>query len=83
MRGYSVLAALCDEIAFWQTDDAAEPDFEILNALRPAMSMIPNAMLLCAQFALRRARVRCGMRIGGILAGKATRSCAGRATRGR
>jgi len=49
VRGYSVLAALCDEIAFWQTaDDAAEPDFEVLNALRPAMATIPSVMLLCA-----------------------------------
>ena len=34
--------------AFWPTDDAAEPDYEVLNALRPGMATIPNAMLLCA-----------------------------------
>jgi hypothetical protein len=34
VRGYSVVAALCDEIAFWPTDDAAEPDYEILAALQ-------------------------------------------------
>lgn len=47
-RGLTIVAALCDELAFWPQDDAAEPDYEILNALRPGMSTIPNAMLLCA-----------------------------------
>lgn len=47
-RGYTFAAVLADEIAFWPTDDAAEPDFEILDALRPGMVTIPNAMLLCA-----------------------------------
>jgi hypothetical protein len=48
-RGYTLVAALCDEIAFWATDDdAADPDLSILEALRPAMATIPNAMLLCA-----------------------------------
>ncbi|MCA0344130.1 MAG: hypothetical protein LCH99_30975, partial [Proteobacteria bacterium] len=46
-RGYVYVAVLADEIAFWRTDDAAEPDFEILDAIRPGMGMIPMAMLLC------------------------------------
>ena len=48
IRGYTIAAALCDEIAFWPTEDAAEPDFAILDALRPGMATIPSAMLLCA-----------------------------------
>jgi hypothetical protein len=48
VRGYSIVAALCDEIAFWPTEDSARPDYEVLQALRPAMATIPNAMLLCA-----------------------------------
>jgi hypothetical protein len=47
-RGYTIVAALCDELAFWATDDAADPDYAILDALRPGMGTIPNAMLLCA-----------------------------------
>ncbi len=47
IRGYTVVAAVCDEIAYWRNDDSANPDVEILNALRPAMSTIPNALLLC------------------------------------
>jgi len=48
LRGYTVIAALLDELAFWPTDDSANPDTEIIAAIRPAMSTIPNAMLLCA-----------------------------------
>jgi hypothetical protein len=48
VRGYTIVAALCDEIAFWMSEDSANPDFEILDALRPAMATIPGAMLLCA-----------------------------------
>jgi hypothetical protein len=36
VRGYTVVAALCDEIAFWRSEDSANPDFEILDALRPS-----------------------------------------------
>ncbi|MEI9422213.1 hypothetical protein O7A70_13670 [Mesorhizobium sp. Cs1299R1N1] len=47
-RGYTYAAVLADEIAFWRTDDAAEPDYAILDAIRPGMATIPNAMLICA-----------------------------------
>lgn len=48
-RGYSIVAALLDEIAYWPTDEAsAEPDVEIVNAIRPAMATIPGSMLLAA-----------------------------------
>jgi hypothetical protein len=49
VRGYSIAAALLDEMAFWSTDEtSAEPDTEIINAVRPGMATIPNALLLCA-----------------------------------
>jgi hypothetical protein len=48
IRGYTIVAALLDELAFFRTDDAADPDFEILDAIRPGMATIPGAMLLCA-----------------------------------
>jgi hypothetical protein len=48
-RGYTIVAALLDEIAYWPTDESsAEPDAEVLNALRPALATIPEAMLLAA-----------------------------------
>jgi hypothetical protein len=47
-RGYTLAAVLCDELAFWRTDDAAEADYAILDALRPGLGTLPGAMLLCA-----------------------------------
>lgn len=46
VRGYTVVAALLDEVAFWRADDYANPDREIIDALRPAMATIPGALLL-------------------------------------
>jgi hypothetical protein len=48
VRGYTIVAALCDEIAFWPSEDSASPDYEILDAIRPGMATIPGAKLLCA-----------------------------------
>ena len=48
VRGYTIVAALLDELAFWRTDDSANPDTEIMAALRPAMATVPGAMMLCA-----------------------------------
>jgi len=48
-RGYTLVAALCDELAFWRSDEtAANPDSEILAAIRPSMATVPGAVLLCA-----------------------------------
>ena len=71
-RGYTIVAALCDEIAFWPHEDAAEPDYEVLNALRPGMATIPNAMLLCASSALTPARACCRTPIASTTARMAT-----------
>jgi hypothetical protein len=48
VRGRTVVAALCDELAFWMGDDSANPDTEILAALKPAMATIPKALMLKA-----------------------------------
>jgi hypothetical protein len=49
IRGRTVVAALCDELAFWRTDEGtSNPDTEIINALKPAMATIPGARLLKA-----------------------------------
>ncbi len=49
VRGYTVVAALLDELALWRSeDDAANPDHEVISSIRPAMLTVPGAMLLCA-----------------------------------
>src|SRR5258708_22320190 len=45
-RGYTVVAVLLDAIAFFPTDHAAEPDHEIVAALRPALSTVSGPPLL-------------------------------------
>ncbi len=46
VRGYTVVAAVLDEVAFWRSDDSANPDREIVAALRPAMALVPGALLI-------------------------------------
>lgn len=48
VRGYTIAAAICDEIAFWKIEGSTSPDTEIINALRPAMATIPDSLLICA-----------------------------------
>jgi hypothetical protein len=48
-RGYSFAAVLADEVAFWRSDEtSANPDVEIMRALRPGLANIPGSMLLIA-----------------------------------
>ena len=47
LRGYSVPCAIADEVAYWRNEESANPDVEILNALRPAMANIPGSLLIC------------------------------------
>jgi hypothetical protein len=48
-RGRTLVACLCDEQAFWRNDEGtANPDVEIINALRPSMATVPGARLLKA-----------------------------------
>ncbi len=48
VRGRSIVASLADELAFWAAEDSANPDQEVINAIRPGMATIPNSMLLLA-----------------------------------
>jgi hypothetical protein len=47
-RGRTFLAVLCDEMAFWPVGDSANPDVEVINAVRPGLSTIPYSLLLVA-----------------------------------
>ncbi len=54
-RGRTFLAVLCDEIAFWNnTSDSANPDLEVINAVRPGLSTIPYSLLLLAKLTVRK-----------------------------
>ena len=46
VRGYTVVAAIADEVAFWKSEDSANPDVEILNGLRPGLATVPGSLLL-------------------------------------
>jgi hypothetical protein len=45
VRGYTVACVIADEVAFWRTEDSANPDWEILNALRPAMATLGGKLI--------------------------------------
>ncbi|MBS0375037.1 MAG: hypothetical protein JSR73_10690 [Proteobacteria bacterium] len=48
VRGRSIVAAVCDEIAFWPiTPDSASPDTEVLTALRPGLARFRGSLLIC------------------------------------
>lgn len=47
LRGYTCVGAVCDEVCFWTNDeDSANPDREVLVALRAAMATVPEALLV-------------------------------------
>ena len=45
-RGYSYAAVICDEMAFWRSEDSADPDRDVLNAVRPGMATVSGSMLI-------------------------------------
>jgi hypothetical protein len=45
-RGFTTVAVVADEIAFWRSDESANPDAEILQALRPGLATT-NGLLAC------------------------------------
>ena len=46
LRGYTLLAAILEEIAFWRSEESANPDKEILAAVRPSLATIPDSLLI-------------------------------------
>jgi len=46
LRGFTVLCCILEEIAFYRSEESANPDKEILAAVRPALATIPDSLLL-------------------------------------
>jgi hypothetical protein len=46
LRGITCVAVLADEVAFWMIEGAANPDVEILNALRPTLATTGGPLLI-------------------------------------
>src|SRR5262245_9993249 len=38
IRGFSAVAVILDEVAFWLSEESAQPDVEVLNAVRPCLA---------------------------------------------
>jgi hypothetical protein len=47
-RGRTLIAALLDEIAFFRSEDSANPDYEIVAAIMPSLASMPGSMTLFA-----------------------------------
>jgi hypothetical protein len=46
VRGYTLVGAILDEVAFYRSDDSANPDTELVAALQPGMATVPGALLV-------------------------------------
>jgi len=73
VRGRSVCVALLDELAFWRDDASANPDAEVLNAIRASMATFGHiAAAVCSgarsrSFTARMTRtILCGKRRRGL-----------------
>ncbi len=54
VRGRSLIACLCDELAFWRSDESVNPDTEVIRAVRPGLARVPGSMLMCFSSPYRR-----------------------------
>jgi hypothetical protein len=45
VRGYTLAAVICDELAFWRSLESANPDKEIISALRPALATLTGKLI--------------------------------------
>jgi hypothetical protein len=54
VRGRSLLCVLCDEVAFWRSEDSAMPDFETAGAVAPGLARIPGSVLILISTAHKR-----------------------------
>ncbi len=54
IRGVTAIGAIGDEVAFWMNEGSANPDSEILNALRPALATTGGPFMIISSPYARR-----------------------------
>jgi hypothetical protein len=54
VRGRSLLCVICDELAFWRSEDSASPDVETAGAVAPGLARIKGSMLILISSAHKR-----------------------------
>jgi hypothetical protein len=57
LRGVTAVAVLADEAAFWSADGSANPDTEILNAVRPSLATTSGPLIVISSPHARRGEV--------------------------
>ncbi|MGH7012550.1 MAG: hypothetical protein ACREEL_00070 [Stellaceae bacterium] len=55
VRGRTVACAIFDEAAYWRSEESANPDEEVYNAVLPGMVTLPGSILVIITTAYRRA----------------------------
>lgn len=48
VRGRTLIAALLDELAFFRNEESSNPDYEIVQAITPALASMPGGMMFFA-----------------------------------
>jgi hypothetical protein len=46
VRGRSILLCIMDEVAFWRSEESANPDEEVYAAVKPGLARVPGSMLV-------------------------------------
>jgi len=74
LNGFTLLAAICDEVAYWWSEDSyANPDVETVAAIRPGLAT--TAACSCWRRRHTRARACCGIIATSTTARVARRPC--------
>jgi hypothetical protein len=46
VRGFTLLACIAEEMAFFRSEESANPDVELLRAVKPALETVPGSLLI-------------------------------------
>ena len=56
-RGFTAVGAIGDEVAFWRSETTANPDHEILNAIRPSLATTGGPLIVISSVYAKRGEV--------------------------